>query len=212
MTTSIKPIETKYNGYRFRSRLEARWAVFFDAAGIEYQYEPEGFVLNGDIPYLPDFYLPEFNAYVEIKPNGLDDEAFDEAENKCMFLQAEHSCVVLLCEGDPVDMDVIAYFGMWCEELGFYEDVYEPACFVKDVTWWKPHIYPSGKMGITSRLRDPDKVYIAVGYDDYNNTEQLEHDRLIYKCLITNGSYLEKERKTARHARFEHGETPRIRR
>ena len=27
---SIKPIETKYNGYRFRSRLEARWAVFFD--------------------------------------------------------------------------------------------------------------------------------------------------------------------------------------
>ena len=37
----IKPIETVYNGYRFRSRLEARWAVFFDAAGIEYEYEPE---------------------------------------------------------------------------------------------------------------------------------------------------------------------------
>ena len=27
----IKAIETVYNGYRFRSRLEARWAVFFDA-------------------------------------------------------------------------------------------------------------------------------------------------------------------------------------
>jgi hypothetical protein len=37
----IKPIETRYNGYRFRSRLEARWAVFFDTLGIEYQYELE---------------------------------------------------------------------------------------------------------------------------------------------------------------------------
>ena len=30
----IKPIETHYKGYRFRSRLEARWAVFFDAAKL----------------------------------------------------------------------------------------------------------------------------------------------------------------------------------
>ena len=41
--SEIKAIETVYNGYRFRSRLEARWAVFFEAAGIEYEYEPEGF-------------------------------------------------------------------------------------------------------------------------------------------------------------------------
>lgn len=39
----IKPIETYYNGYRFRSRLEARWAVFFDALGVRYEYEPEGY-------------------------------------------------------------------------------------------------------------------------------------------------------------------------
>ena len=43
----IKPIETYYNGYRFRSRLEARWAVFFDALGVPYEYEPEGFSRNG---------------------------------------------------------------------------------------------------------------------------------------------------------------------
>ena len=53
--STIKPIETVYNGYRFRSRLEARWAVFFDAAGIEYQYEPEGFELPSGNYYLPDF-------------------------------------------------------------------------------------------------------------------------------------------------------------
>ena len=41
----IQAIETRYNGYRFRSRLEARWAVFFDEMGIEYEYEIEGFDL-----------------------------------------------------------------------------------------------------------------------------------------------------------------------
>lgn len=64
----IKPIETFYNGYRFRSRLEARWAVFFDAAGIKYEYEPEGYEVDG-IKYLPDFYLPELDVHVEVKPD-----------------------------------------------------------------------------------------------------------------------------------------------
>src|ERR1022692_1636793 len=32
---------TQYNGYRFRSRLEARWAVFFNALHIKYVYEKE---------------------------------------------------------------------------------------------------------------------------------------------------------------------------
>lgn len=51
----MKPIETIYNGYKFRSRLEARWAVFFDALGVEYEYEPEGFELGDGMYYLPDF-------------------------------------------------------------------------------------------------------------------------------------------------------------
>ena len=74
----IKAIETIYNGYRFRSRLEARWAVFFDALGIEYQYEPEGYEYGGwegSKPYrwLPDFRLTsEDNLLVEVK--GCDEE------------------------------------------------------------------------------------------------------------------------------------------
>ena len=69
--SEIKAIETLYNGYRFRSRLEARWAVFFDCIGIEYEYEPEGFDLGNGLYYLPDFYLPETNAWVEIKGKQL---------------------------------------------------------------------------------------------------------------------------------------------
>ena len=64
----IKAITTYYNGYKFRSRLEARWAVFFDAAKIRYEYEPEGFKLKNGLCYLPDFYLPDENMYVEVKP------------------------------------------------------------------------------------------------------------------------------------------------
>ena len=66
----LKPIETIYNGNRFRSRLEARWAVFFDAVGVEYQYEPEGFEFHDGTMYLPDFYLPVNDMYIEIKPVG----------------------------------------------------------------------------------------------------------------------------------------------
>lgn len=62
----IKAIETEYNGYKFRSRLEARWAVFFDEMGIKYLYEPEGIEVNG-LRYLPDFYLPESNQFFEVK-------------------------------------------------------------------------------------------------------------------------------------------------
>jgi len=73
----VKAIETKYKGYRFRSRLEARWAVFFDACGYKWEYEPEGFDLDGSY-YLPDFKIygedsnGDFNVFwVEIKPTGI---------------------------------------------------------------------------------------------------------------------------------------------
>jgi hypothetical protein len=71
---SVKPIETRYKGFRFRSRLEARWAVFFEALGIKWEYEPEGFELSDGTRYLPDFHLPTFGGgmYVEVKPDGGD--------------------------------------------------------------------------------------------------------------------------------------------
>lgn len=64
----IKPIETKYKGYRFRSRLEARWAVFFNEINLGFEYELQGFVLPSGECYLPDFFLPSLKLSVEIKP------------------------------------------------------------------------------------------------------------------------------------------------
>jgi hypothetical protein len=64
----MQAIETSYAGYRFRSRLEARWAVFYDACGITYKYEDQGVTLP-DGNYLPDFWLPNQDCYIEIKGN-----------------------------------------------------------------------------------------------------------------------------------------------
>lgn len=65
--SDLKPIETVYNGYRFRSRTEARWAVFFDALGLKWEYEKEGFDLGKAGCYLPDFWLPGLKLWVEVK-------------------------------------------------------------------------------------------------------------------------------------------------
>lgn len=63
----MKAIETRWNGRTFRSRLEARWAIFYDALGVRYDYEPEGFRFDDGTMYLPDFYFPDLGSWAEIK-------------------------------------------------------------------------------------------------------------------------------------------------
>lgn len=70
---NVQPIETEYRGYRMRSRLEARWACFFDQLGVRWEYEPQGFETPHG-PYLPDFWLPEVNergVWFEVKSDGV---------------------------------------------------------------------------------------------------------------------------------------------
>ena len=61
----MKAIETVYNGYRFRSRLEASWAAFFDIMEWGWDYEPID--LDG---WIPDFAIRAIGdpIYVEVKP------------------------------------------------------------------------------------------------------------------------------------------------
>jgi hypothetical protein len=82
----IAAIETSYKGYRFRSRLEARWAVFFDALGIAWEYEKEGYDLGEHGWYLPDFWLPEIagGVWVEIKGDTPSPTEISKAEALCL--------------------------------------------------------------------------------------------------------------------------------
>lgn len=88
-TFRVKP--TEYEGYTFRSRTEARWAVFFDALRIKWDYEPQGFEFGGK-GYLPDFWLPDLNKWVEIKG----EQPTLEESHKCSWLaDGTHADVLL---------------------------------------------------------------------------------------------------------------------
>lgn len=94
--SDFKAIETEYNGYKFRSRLEARWAVFFDDMEYEYQYEPEGYTFDDGTKYLPDFYLPGVGYYVEVK--GKNDHIVEDMAKIWRFVEAAKKPVVILSE------------------------------------------------------------------------------------------------------------------
>ncbi len=67
----IKARKTNYGGVLFRSRIEARWAVFLDSLGVEYDYEPFYEEVGNDYVYynyMPDFYLPKQEKFIEVKP------------------------------------------------------------------------------------------------------------------------------------------------
>lgn len=57
-----------YSGYCFRSRLETRWAIFFESLKIDYLYECKKFIFPDKRTYTPDFYLPDLKMWIEIKP------------------------------------------------------------------------------------------------------------------------------------------------
>ncbi len=93
---------TKWNGITFRSRLEARWAVFFDSLkpSIEYLYEPE-LIQTPWGPYLPDFYLPAINTFWIVKGQPIEK---DEIEK--VFWIGERGFGVCIHEGQiPIGLD-----------------------------------------------------------------------------------------------------------
>ena len=55
-----------YKTINFRSSWEANFAKWCDGSGIKWEYEPKAFNL-GNTTYRPDFYLPEFDCWIEIK-------------------------------------------------------------------------------------------------------------------------------------------------
>lgn len=91
-------LPTRYKGVDYRSRLEAKWAVFFDRLRIRNLYEPEPFKLADGSCYTPDFFLPKFGGrhgtFVEVRPDG------------DLFLQPrrfalETDALVWLCDDEP---------------------------------------------------------------------------------------------------------------
>lgn len=187
----IKPIETVYNGYRFRSRLEARWAVFFDAIGTTWEYEPEGFALPDGTYYLPDFYLPESKWWVEVK-GVMTDTDLHKIE---LFRNTDRKLIIL--GSIPSGTDAENMF-----DMVYYNapDVYGiDGIFGTGFDYpYLPCICPvCGKFGFEFDGRGW-RVCCHDGEDGKHYS--YDHPRIIEAF------------RQARQARFEHGETPQIRR
>lgn len=111
---TIKAIETSYKGYRFRSRLEARWAVFFDHIGLRWEYEPEGFELGGGVRYLPDFKLTDGSTtWIEVKGGDPTDSEIAKMSKLC---EADGS-YGLIVSGEPGKQQ-----WLWIHKEGHVDD------------------------------------------------------------------------------------------
>lgn len=197
----MKAIETTYRGYRFRSRLEARWAVFFDALGMQWEYEPEGFDLDG-MRYLPDFHLPELKHWVEVKPS---DEALQlDAPKLAGFVSAlPRNEALLLLSGIPDERaGCFVHPVMWCGTEGqhlawcaFF------ALLSNDDAPRLARLDLSQGMAAALDIR-PDERDIGVRLDRWTCSHQFFHQPRPLKRVHDAYS-------AARRARFEHGETPR---
>lgn len=119
---SIQALPTIYKGHEFRSRLEARWAIFFDCMGWKWEYEPEA-VETRHGGYLVDFWLPDHKVYAEVKPGEFTSVEFDKA---CDLVDKSRRSLLLL-SGEP--QPLLSYYlvtgdfeRVWDEEKGVPTD------------------------------------------------------------------------------------------
>lgn len=199
--SEIKAIETIYNGYRFRSRLEARWAVFFDALGINYEYEPEGFELPSGKRYLPDFKVKcygtrggfsekdPFDLWIEVKGNMTEEDA---SRIKEFAGSVQHDEFISWYEID----NPVLIIGDVPNPENYYSSSddfnnYKPMNDV-DIYPWNYELIDGDYFAAYPAVKDG-KFYLD-GDDSNYQTQDISIIRNAFR--------------KARQARFEHGETP----
>ena len=194
----MKAIATEYKGYLFRSRLEAKWAVFFDACGVKWEYEPQGYILDNGYHYLPDFLLHDIagrvngDLYVEVKGKMSQSDAekifsFCGLDNENFKVKNPILIVSTLPDGDNID-DVNNYI----QDIGYDR-----------FTNIEKEIYPFNFFTI-----DRDYFVAHPGINKKGKFELFGDDGS-YLCDRNDIATL-KAYKIARQARFEYGQSPKV--
>lgn len=191
--TTIKAIETVAYGRRFRSRTEAKWAVFFTTLGVSWEYEPEGFEIEGT-RYLPDFrvWTPQGQPiWYEIKGRNVVSEAKFE-----LFCRSTDERAYML-SGEPIDAlktheacprcGSIQLFEEWD-----YDDEQAFNCFACDMETPGGGGHPLEHGGFLGCSFRPHKGLILTPKSN----------------LVRLNRELKRAASAAASARFEHGETP----
>lgn len=193
-TSKGKVIETLYRGFRFRSRLEARWAVFFDYLCIPFEYEKEGF----DLPsgkYLPDFWLPEQQYWIEIKGQ----EATQKELDLCIELEDYTKHKAFVFDRGITNGKLDSTKTITIPEAQHYNDVSYMWCKCPDC----------GSLGIEFEGRS-DRLPCKISYEDAVDNIKVE-DRCPRHSANLDKGYTEDDKQLilayvkAKSARFEHG-------
>ena len=183
----MKSIDTYYNGHYFRSRLEARWAVFFDQCGVSWEYEAQGYNLGDGVLYLPDFLLHAvvFNHAGYSRGNDL------YVEVKGKMTQADAEKIKRFAEEKPI---------LVVGDIPNGEELYSICESIRDAGYHEQY----GISEFNFELVDGDyfQAYPGVDLDgDFN----LFGDDSTYLCNADKKATIIAYRK-ARMARFEHGD------
>lgn len=183
----MKAIETTYRGYRFRSRLEARWAVFFDTLRVKWEYEKEGYDLEG-MYYLPDFWMPDQDCWIEIKGN---DPSDDELEKVRRLARLTGKTVYIFSGPIPDNNSLSCFTGNSAEKIS---PASENECFWDNQHCWC--VCPwCGKIGIEYQGRGA-RICGYNKHDPENNNDKCyTHDDLLLLAAYNE----------ARNARFGKG-------
>ncbi len=113
---------TEYRGRRYRSRLDARWAAFFDQMGWKHEYDPIDFAA-----WSPEFLLCDFQMLVVVRPvaqfpDTLGDrleEALGASPDKVTEDPPLELLLVGLCPGLGGDASNV---GWWhCRQSGWHQ-------------------------------------------------------------------------------------------
>ncbi len=185
----IKAIDTEYDGVLFRSRLEARWAIFLDAMRVRWVYEHEGYHTRRG-PYLPDFWLPEQKCWVEIKATMPTDSEVE----KCEDVAEGTETAFLLISGSPLNY----YLSVYCNDTTDSSG---------GTQWWEDVRFsrsaePGNELCIDSRNSRSDREFQTIGW------EKLRFMKLTEHCIFDFDNRLKIAVQKAMQARFEHGKTP----
>jgi hypothetical protein len=122
----LQAIPTCYRETKFRSRIEARWAVYLDLLRIEWEYEPETYDLRADdgtrVLYCPDFRLIGHLCFLEVKPGPGD--ITKGVIRQLHALSAASEGIVLVTAGAPnLEWPLRIYEPDW---TGFLSGVWDP--------------------------------------------------------------------------------------
>lgn len=197
----IEALQTEYGGHKFRSRLEARWAVLLDALGADWEYEEEGAMTDAGA-YLPDFKVRNVSARFTDGVDGLPRDVWLEVKGE-------------LTQEDLEKIKAFAWpgfddrpYGKHVARMFIVGDIDEPwAAWEKyETKWMAPETSRlNGDWFYHFDLLDGDcyPAWLTIDQNGSVTFDGPDHDSLYEHWRLAEPAYV-----IARRARFEHGETP----